>query len=291
MFKKLLLSIMIMLVIVCGVSAHQVYEPQQMLGAISNLQAAYKAETGEYLSIDKNDDEGWYKIGFDINPNTFSDYYTFDVVSDGKSFIAKAILNKGIVNAKKGDYLTIDENNKWTCSICSDAEAYNTYCICIICGDVKTCNIVHCLTCDELRICSVKNCILGDCAAKNLAALLETIDSLETKLSIDTTALLDSIDVLLAQLEDCGKSPIIPQSARNVETLFVQNIVSDKMEINLSGKVSFVVYDMTGNIVANQNGKVWDLRNSAGRFVANGTYLVVVECGNEYYSAKIGVKR
>ena len=88
----------------------------------------------------------------------------------------------------------------------------------------------------------------------------------------------------------------IKETQENKRGLFKQNIVSDKMEIMLNGKVSFVVYDMTGNIVANQNGKTWNLRNSAGRFVANGTYLVIVEVKsvngmNYHYSAKLGVKR
>jgi hypothetical protein len=85
------------------------------------------------------------------------------------------------------------------------------------------------------------------------------------------------------------------------KAMFKSNIVSDKMEIMLDGRVSFVVYDMTGNVVYRSKGEksfapTWDLRNSAGRFVANGTYLVVVEAREangkvSYYSAKIGVKR
>ena len=69
------------------------------------------------------------------------------------------------------------------------------------------------------------------------------------------------------------------------------------MEILLDGKeIKFVVYDMTGNVVKSSEGRTWDLRNTAGRYVANGKYLVIVEAkdknGKVYrYSAKLGVKR
>jgi len=80
------------------------------------------------------------------------------------------------------------------------------------------------------------------------------------------------------------------------KSLFKANIVRDKMEIMLDGRVSFVVYDMTGNVVANVNGKAWGLKNNAGRFVANGTYLVIVEATGKagkvsIYSEILGVKR
>ncbi len=60
--------------------------------------------------------------------------------------------------------------------------------------------------------------------------------------------------------------------------------------------IRFVVYDMTGNVVAEGSGRTWDLRNSAGRFVANGSYLVVVEATDRNgvkfrWSDKLGVKR
>jgi uncharacterized repeat protein (TIGR02543 family) len=100
---------------------------------------------------------------------------------------------------------------------------------------------------------------------------------------------------------------------------FAQNIVSDKAEISVVlpdnervVEAKIAVYDMTGNVVFNSEfgmrnsgtigaGSkattliVWDLRNNNGRFVANGTYLVVAEVksasGRVYaYSAKLGVK-
>jgi len=90
---------------------------------------------------------------------------------------------------------------------------------------------------------------------------------------------------------------------------FAQNIVSDKAEISVilpnnekSAEINIVIYDNIGNIVAKvskgrpQSHFVWDLKNTTGRFVANGTYLVIAEIksanGNVYhYSAKLGVKR
>ena len=69
-------------------------------------------------------------------------------------------------------------------------------------------------------------------------------------------------------------------------------------------EISVVIYDMVGNVVFEEKATnrtpvckvIWDLRNPAGRFVANGTYLVVVEAKNingriYRYSARLGVKR
>ena len=86
-----------------------------------------------------------------------------------------------------------------------------------------------------------------------------------------------------------------------------QNPVSDKAEISVvlpnNEKIAdtkIVVYDMIGNIVFvgvdYYRPTTWNLRNSVGRFVANGTYLIIAEIkdtnGKTYiYNAKIGVKR
>jgi hypothetical protein len=60
------------------------------------------------------------------------------------------------------------------------------------------------------------------------------------------------------------------------------------------------VYDNVGNVVfeavTREDKVVWDLRNSTGRNVVNGTYLVVAQVrgssGKTYmYSANIGVSR
>ena len=93
-----------------------------------------------------------------------------------------------------------------------------------------------------------------------------------------------------------GMTSILNATKSDGRMLFKQTIISDKMEIMLDERISFVVFDMTGNLVFNGNGRTWDLRNSAGRFVANGSYLVVVEAIDRNgrvrrYSAKIGVKR
>ena len=92
---------------------------------------------------------------------------------------------------------------------------------------------------------------------------------------------------------------------------FTQNPVSDKAEISVilpnneastGSATEIVIFDMTGNVVFNRRGDpcgrpiIWDLRNTSGRFVANGTYLVIAEVkdrsGNTHrYSARLGVKR
>ena len=88
---------------------------------------------------------------------------------------------------------------------------------------------------------------------------------------------------------------------------FAQNIVSERAEISVilpndekAVETKIAVYDMTGNVVWMSTTRrvpaVWDLTNSAGRFVANGTYLVIAEVkdrkGRVYtYSARLGVNR
>jgi flagellar hook assembly protein FlgD len=85
------------------------------------------------------------------------------------------------------------------------------------------------------------------------------------------------------------------------------NIVSDKAVITVDlpnnervSQVKAVVYDNVGNVVFERtergNSVTWNLTNNAGRNVANGSYLVVVEAkntnGKSYpYTAKVGVRR
>jgi hypothetical protein len=97
------------------------------------------------------------------------------------------------------------------------------------------------------------------------------------------------------------------------------NIVKDKMELQVSEGVitRVIVYDALGNVVyegvganhhlpnssnrgalrANDDSPLrWDLRNTSGRYVANGTYLVVVEVKGRdgktrLHSARLGIKR
>jgi len=84
-----------------------------------------------------------------------------------------------------------------------------------------------------------------------------------------------------------------------------KNVVSDKAEFEVilpSDKVLEVkaaIYDNTGNVVFEKIERganvSWNLTNNAGRNVANGSYLIIVEAkgvnGNYAYSAKVGVKK
>ena len=99
----------------------------------------------------------------------------------------------------------------------------------------------------------------------------------------------------------------IQKSDRRRGIRFAMNPVSDKAEIFVSeGKITqVVIYDALGNIVYDRrsdnlssahNTVVWDLTNTAGRRVAEGTYLVTAEVKSRdgtvrWYSAKMGVKR
>jgi len=107
--------------------------------------------------------------------------------------------------------------------------------------------------------------------------------------------------------EDCAVSIVVNPNKNSAYGIkFARSIVSDRAEINVVApervlETKVVVYDAIGNIVfttrVNGNEKItWDLRNSSGRFVANGSYLVIAELkgisGKVYqYSAKLGVKR
>jgi len=103
--------------------------------------------------------------------------------------------------------------------------------------------------------------------------------------------------------------------------MFAENPVSDNVEIVVNSEfgirnseLKIAIYDMVGNVVFNSEFRipttqglgaerphselpiVWDLRNTAGRIVANGTYLVIAEVKDQNgrthtYSARLGVKR
>jgi len=112
--------------------------------------------------------------------------------------------------------------------------------------------------------------------------------------------------------EDCETSIASTASTGSATGIrFAVNPVSDKAEISVvlpdnerAVETNVVIYDMVGNVVFEEKATnrtpvcrvIWDLRNPAGRFVANGTYLVVVEAKNingriYRYSARLGVKR
>jgi flagellar hook assembly protein FlgD len=93
-----------------------------------------------------------------------------------------------------------------------------------------------------------------------------------------------------------------PVSEGNYGIRLTNNIVSQPVAIDVvapeNARISrVVVYDNLGNVVFTETGAtVWNLTNAAGRFVANGTYLIVVEAvgvsGKTYgYTTKIGVRR
>jgi flagellar hook assembly protein FlgD len=111
---------------------------------------------------------------------------------------------------------------------------------------------------------------------------------------------------------------IIPSNKTSINTakkfngkygiILSENPVSDKAEMRIvlpngekAVEAKITIYDMTGNVVfVGANLRVcpfvWNLTNTAGRNVANGTYLVIAEVvgasGQRYhYSAKLGVKR
>ncbi|MDR0303176.1 MAG: hypothetical protein LBH98_00155, partial [Chitinispirillales bacterium] len=95
------------------------------------------------------------------------------------------------------------------------------------------------------------------------------------------------------------------KSDRKYGILLEKAVVSDVAKISVKtpeqAQVTLIVYDNVGNVVfefksGNNKEILWDLTNSAGRNVANGTYLAIVEAkgnsGKTYkYSTKVGIKR
>ena len=141
---------------------------------------------------------------------------------------------------------------------------------------------------------------------------------------IDTTEI--RIIPQLTEMDGCAPSSIRPQ--QNTDTrygIILENaVVSDFARISVvtpePATMNLAIFDNLGNVVfavgadprvcpninADQNGQtqgsaptttvVWDLTNNNGRFVTNGTYLIIVEAkgisGKKYtYSTRIGVRR
>jgi len=110
--------------------------------------------------------------------------------------------------------------------------------------------------------------------------------------------------IITLAIEPRGETSIKKtQKSEGYGIRFMKNIVSDKAEISIIlpnneriVETKIVIYDMTGNAVYSGNNLIWNLTNNAGRFVANGSYLVFAETkgisGKAYqHYAKLGVKR
>jgi len=124
----------------------------------------------------------------------------------------------------------------------------------------------------------------------------------------------------LTELDGCAPSLIRnKQNADSRYGIFLENaIVSDMARISVitpePATVNLTIFDNLGNVVFASTGSatsfalglsvgepveptiIWNLTNAAGRYVANGTYLIVVEAtgisGRRFsYSARIGVNR
>lgn len=107
----------------------------------------------------------------------------------------------------------------------------------------------------------------------------------------------------LAEGEDTTTSIKHKLDEKKFGILLEKTIVSDVAKISIitpeKANVNLKIYDNLGNLIfseksmglKNVNNFVWNLRNSAGRFVANGAYLIVAETGKYRYSTKIGVKK
>jgi hypothetical protein len=108
--------------------------------------------------------------------------------------------------------------------------------------------------------------------------------------------------------DDDDKNPILNKVGTkrygiiiNKNPVTTTNSAEIKVKNQEQSQINLIVYDNLGSVVFETTGKssetfVWNLKNKAGRFVGNGTYLVVAEAksmgGKTYvYSAKLGIKR
>ncbi|MCL2844522.1 MAG: hypothetical protein FWE23_03600 [Chitinivibrionia bacterium] len=117
-------------------------------------------------------------------------------------------------------------------------------------------------------------------------------------------------------IENCNCPPVnITSNRRSNERnhgILFTNPVSESAELHIVlpdnedvADAKIVIFDAAGNIVHNVETQclafpnctvIWNLQNQSGRFVANGTYLIVVEAtsagGRRFtYSSRIGVNR
>jgi len=143
-----------------------------------------------------------------------------------------------------------------------------------------------------------------------------TLQTTNTALTETISDLQDEIDDLMKRLANCD-SPSELRNRQNSNTrygILLENaIVSDSAKISIitpeQATANVVIMDNLGNVVftANNVGAtalgrqqqtpiIWNLTNQSGRFVVNGTYLIIVEAtgisGRRYlYSSRIGVNR
>ena len=200
--------------------------------------------------------------------------------------------------------------------------------------DCEDCNDIGCAKCDPDNICDDCGEYGGDCSCEKIVdcediplyssftsnfALMGVAGTYKVvhngklweNAGAGTTAnnFVESQWVLLGTCGD-GSTSItnFERSNKHYGIRFAVNPVSEQAEISIvlpnnatAVETNVVIYDMVGNVVfVGANPRVcpiiWDLRNQAGRFVANGTYLVVVEArdrngGTYRYSARLGVRR
>jgi hypothetical protein len=118
----------------------------------------------------------------------------------------------------------------------------------------------------------------------------------------------ENVDVVIAvSTADANPMKDFKKSDGRFGIMLSSSVVSDKVEMTVKlennervVEANVVVYDAVGNVVfeatTREDKVVWNLTNSAGRNVANGSYLIVAEVTSANkkiyaYSAKLGVRR
>ena len=122
-----------------------------------------------------------------------------------------------------------------------------------------------------------------------------------TPWNFDTDEVTQATTLYAKWIEEGGENTSVRNAKKSNKRSGIKfvggNVVKDKAEIKVvDGLITNVmIYDNIGNIVYEGSNTVWDLTNKAGRKVANGTYLVIVEVKDKngktrVYSASLGVK-
>ena len=165
------------------------------------------------------------------------------------------------------DIITCEICGKLTCTI-------NPHVFCDCC-EIYDCGIIHikCPTCGEC------DCDLEDC---ELCGVHGCDGSCEVSIRPDNKN--NHYGLQLLQNPVSGRAEIIIILPNNEKIASVQITIYDNL-----GNIVFVGVDYHRPLT-------WDLRNQSGRFVSNGSYLIIASVKTQngiiyHYSSKLGVKR
>jgi len=187
-----------------------------------------------------------------------------------------------------------------SCHDCGDCADCKPELVCDVCGDYR-CEKEHkrCIFCEEWDCTKTHTPCPGDPKCdKGFDCTCQAVSIVNVDASTSSAT---GIRFAVNPVSDVAEiSVVLPASTASTGSA------------TAATEVSVVIYDVAGNVVFACKGTAclarsssadkanlvltWDLRNNTGRFVANGTYLVIAEVKDRNgrthrYSAKLGVRR